>query len=56
MANKAAKELIKDMHYQTCIQAVIQYHAKILRVRVPKSAAKTMRLTSEQYLKINIEH
>ena len=56
MADKAAKKLIKDMHYEACIQAVIQYHVEILRVRLPKSAARTMRLTPEQYRKVNIEH
>ena len=56
VADKAAKKLVKDMHYEACIKAVIQYHAEILRVRVPKSAARTMRLTLEQYLKVNIEH
>ena len=56
MASKAAKKLIKDMHYEARIQAMIQYHAEILRVRVPKSAARTMRLIPEQYLKVNIEH
>ena len=56
VADKAAKKLIKDMHYEARIQAVIQYHVEILRVRLPKSAARTMRLTPEQYLKVNIEH
>ena len=56
VADKAAKKLIKDMHYEARIQAMIQYHVEILRVRLPKSAARTMRLASEQYLKVNIEH
>ena len=56
VADKAAKKLVKDMHYEARIQAMIQYHAKILRVRLPKSAARTMRLTPKQYLKVNIEH
>ena len=56
MADKAAKKFIKDMHYEARIQAVIQYHAEILREKIPKSAARTMSLTSEQYLKVNIEH
>ena len=56
VANKAAKKLIKDMHYEARIQAVIQYNTEILRVRLPKSVARTMRLTREQYLKVNIEH
>jgi len=56
VADKATKKLVKDMHYEARIQAVIQYHAEILRVRLPKSAARIVRLTPEQYLKINIEH
>ena len=56
MADKAAKKLIKDMHYEARIQAMIQYHTEILTVRLPKSAARTMRLTQEQYLKVNIEY
>ena len=56
VADKAAKKLVKDMHYEARIQAVIQYDTEILRERVIKRAARTMRLTPEQYLKINIEH
>ena len=56
VANKAAKKLVKDMHYEARIQAMIQYHVEILRVRVPKRATRTMRLTQEQYMKVNIEH
>ena len=56
VADKATKKLIKDMHYEARIRAMIQYHVEILRVRVPKSATRTMRLTPEQYLKVNIEH
>ena len=56
VANKAAKKLVKDMHYEARIQVVIQYHVEILRVKLPKSVARTMRLTPEQYLKVNIEH
>ncbi|XP_066383721.1 indolin-2-one monooxygenase-like [Miscanthus floridulus] len=51
VADKAAKKLVKDMHYEACIQAVIQYHAKFLRERIPKRVARTMSITSEQYLK-----
>ena len=56
VADKAAKKLVKDMHYEARIQAMIQYHTEILRERIPKSAARTMSLTLEQYLKVNIEH
>ena len=53
--DKAVKKLVKDMHYEMRIQAVIQYHAEILRERIPKRTARTMSLTPEQYLKVNIE-
>ena len=56
MADKAAKKLVKDMHYEARIQVVIQYHTEILRVRLPKSVARTMRLTPKQYLRVNIEY
>ena len=56
VADKAAKKLVKDMHYEARIQAVIQYHVKILRERIPKRVIRTMSLTSEKYLKVNIEH
>ena len=56
VADKAAKKLVKDMHYEARIQAMIQYHAQILRVRLPKSEARTMSLTAEQYLTVNIEY
>ena len=36
VADKATKKLVKDMHYEACIQAVIQYHAAILRERILK--------------------
>ena len=56
VADKASKKLVKDMHYKARIQAVIQYHEEILRERIPKRAARTMSLTPEQYLMVNIEH
>ena len=56
MADKVSKKLVKDLHYEAHIQSMIQYHAEILRERVTKSASRTMRLTPEQYLKVNIEH
>ena len=40
MADKAAKKLVKDMHYKARIQAVIKYHAEIHRVSLPKCAGK----------------
>ena len=56
VADKATKKLVKDMHYEARIQAVTQYRVEFLRDRIPKRAARTMSLTLEQYLKVNIEH
>ena len=56
MVDKATKKLVKDMHYEARIQAVTQYRVEFLRDRIPKRAARTMSLTSKQYLKVNIEH
>ena len=56
VADKTAKKLVKDMHYETRNQAMLQFHVEFLRERIPKRAARTMSLTPEQYLKVNIEH
>ena len=56
MAHEAGKKLVKDMHYEARIQAMIQYHAEFLAERITKRVARTMSLTSEQYMKVNIEH
>ena len=41
--------------YVTSIQAVIDYKAKIERVRVYKGPARDLRLTREQYLRVNTQ-
>jgi hypothetical protein len=50
VAETACRKLMKNMHYEARIQAVIQYHA------VKKPVAKQMLLTREQYMQVNIEH
>jgi hypothetical protein len=49
---KAAKKLVKDMHYEARVQAVIKYHGQYLGDRVTKKDARTMDLTVEQYLQV----
>ena len=53
---EAKADVVADMHYEARIHDVIQYDVEILGVRLPKSAARTMRLTPKQHLKVNIEH
>ncbi|XP_022681881.1 uncharacterized protein LOC111257092 [Setaria italica] len=56
VADKAAKKLIKDMHYEVRVQVIVTYHMGILRVKISKTETRTMKLTRKEYLKVNIEH
>jgi hypothetical protein len=44
------------MHYEARIQAIIKYHGAILREKVSKKDARTMKLTQDQYLEVNTKH
>jgi hypothetical protein len=56
VAEKACRKLVKDMHYEARVQAVIQYHAEYMGQKVRKPEARQMILTKEQYMRVNIEH
>jgi len=56
VANKACYKLVADMLYEVHIQAVIDYRARIKKVKVKKEVARNMRLTREQYLQVNAQH
>jgi hypothetical protein len=56
VAQKAYYKLMKDMHYEARIQAIITYNATYLGLKINKTQARNMRLTREQYLQVNIEH
>ena len=45
-----AHKLVKDMHYEAQVQCVINYSGSILKQRIKKAEARTIRLTQEQYL------
>jgi hypothetical protein len=57
-ANKVAEtaccKLVKDMHYETRIQAIIQYYAEYKHMKIKKPQARQMRLTKEEYMMVNI--
>ena len=55
VASKAYYKLVADMLYEERIQAVIDYKAKIERVRIYKGPARDLRLTREQYLRVNTQ-
>ena len=52
VASSACPKLVKDMHYEARIQAVISYYAKYRDEKVDKTVARTMTLTREQYLPV----
>ena len=54
VASIACTKIVKDMHHEACIQAVIMYHAKYLDAKVKRATARTMTLTREQYMQVNI--
>jgi hypothetical protein len=56
VATKVYKKLVKDMHYEARVQAVITYHGVFLGTKVIKVEIRTMTLTRQQYLEVNIEH
>ena len=56
ISEEAAKKLMKDMHYEARVQAIIDYYAQYRGMKVKKEEARTMNLTREQFLKVNIEH
>ena len=47
VATKGCKKVVKDLHYEACIQAVITYNAVFLGTKVTKADARKMTLTKE---------
>jgi hypothetical protein len=56
VANVSCKKLVVDMHYQARIKAIVTYYGSVLGEKVSKKDARTMSLTPNQYLQVNIEH
>lgn len=52
LATRCCKKLVVDMHYEARIQAIIKYHGAILREKVSKKDARTMKLTRDRYLEM----
>jgi hypothetical protein len=53
VATTRCKKLVVDMHYEAQIQAIVSYHSSVLGEKVTKQQARTMSLTSDQYLQVN---
>jgi hypothetical protein len=56
VATRCCKKLVVDMHYEARLQTIISFHATVLGEKVTKTDARTMSLTKEQYLQVNIEY
>jgi hypothetical protein len=54
VATMSCKKLVVDMHYEARIQAIASYHDPVLREKVTKQDIRTMLLTRDQYLQVNI--
>jgi hypothetical protein len=54
VASKECKKLVKDLHYEARVQAIIRYNAVFLGTKVIKADTRKMMLTKEQYLEVNI--
>ena len=52
VASKACYKLVQDMNYEAGITAIITYKADCKHEKVPKEAARNMRLTREQFLEV----
>ena len=55
VASKVCYKLVADMLYEARIQAIIDYKAKIKKVRIYNGPARDIRLTREQYLRVNTQ-
>ena len=53
MSTTCCKKLVVDMHYEARIQAIVTYHGSVLGEKVNKKDARTMSLSSDQYLQVN---
>ena len=55
VASKACYKLGADMLYEARIQAVIDYKARIEKVKIDKGLARDIRLTRKQYSRVNTQ-
>ena len=55
VGSKACYKLVADMLYEARIQVVIDYKARIEKVKIYKGPARDIRLTREQYLRVKIQ-
>ena len=55
VSEQAAKKLVKDMHYEARVQAIIEFYAQYRSMKVKKGEARTMNLTKDQFMSVSKE-
>ena len=56
VANTECHKLVADTHYEACIQANCDYKRRIEKVKTNKGAMRNLRMTREQYMRVNIQY
>jgi len=56
VANTACHKLVADMLYEARIQANCDYKHRIEKKKTNKGAVRNLRLTREQYMRVNIQY
>lgn len=54
VAHHACYKLVQDMHYEARIAAVVHFYRKYMKVKLTKAEARNMRLTRDQFMRVNI--
>jgi hypothetical protein len=52
---RACAKLIKDLRYESRVQAVVDYNHKVLRSKIDRKEAKKIHLTADQYMQVNVD-
>ena len=55
ISKEAVKKLVKDMHYEARVQAIIEFYAQYRSMKVKKEEARTMNLTKDQFMSVSKE-
>ncbi|XP_072147856.1 uncharacterized protein [Setaria viridis] len=55
VTEQASKKLVKDMHYEAWVQAIIDFYDEFRKMKVTKEEARTMNLTKEEFMVVDTE-
>lgn len=52
LAHTVCAKLVKDMHYEARVQAIVLYYANVLKVPKKKPEARNILLSREEYMQV----